>query len=67
MSQDVTLFHSAPYVEASDVEPSKNTLPFMSLWKNLMMLKSLDGKDLEEIIPSDQIENRCEVCEGNEE
>ena len=25
------------------------------------------GKDLEEAVPTDQIESLCEVCEGNEE
>ena len=29
--------------KAADVEPSKTTVPFMSSWKDLMMLRSLGG------------------------
>ena len=42
-SQDASLFHSASYVKAAEVEPSKTTVPFMSSWKDLMMLRSLGG------------------------
>ena len=30
-------------LKAADVEPSKTTVPFMSSWKDLMMLRSLGG------------------------
>ena len=30
-------------LKAADAEPSKTTVPFMSLWKDLMMLRSLGG------------------------
>ena len=57
-------------LEAADVEPSKTTVPFMSLegsddaekfgWTSYL------GKDLEEAIPADQIESLCEVYEGRQ-
>ena len=57
-------------LNAADVELSKTTVPFMSSWKDLLMLRSWIsdlGNNFGWAIPTDQIKSLCEVYEGNEE
>ena len=71
-SQDASLFHSASYVEGSWCWAVKDHGAFhvfvegsddaeKSGWTSNL------GKDLEEAIPTDQIESLCEIYESNEE
>ena len=57
--------------KGSDVEPSKTTVPFMFLSRDLMMLRSLPRwtsdleKDLEKAVPADLVKSFREVYEGH--
>ena len=53
-------------LKAADVEPSKTTVEGSDDAEKSGWTSNL-GKDLEEAIPTDQIESLCEVYEGKEE